>query len=293
MANGGSEPNVALPKKQHGRTIAPEFFILCPRNAHFVSMTSYGVTVEGNMKIKHLNASLLTLAASLAVWAGLSGYSDKDVPDPQFLASDLFFQLDGFVFSIPAVALQDVRVVGEDASPLPKYRSDPRLFGKPRWFATSEYKKALHELAGDQTKPASIQRIRINLGVYGTYGEYLISQQICPLLTKEWSQKACVNELRHEHRRLPVNFSLATTPALPADQGATLSARSDHYAPEMTLACDEGANRCEATIAISRDLYAIWSSTCQSVNVEYCLQERRAEGQTILSFAHNQLADGG
>lgn len=244
------------------------------------------------MKIMTLPTAAIAVITSLAVWASLSVYSDKDVPDPQFLASDLFLQLDDFVFSIPAVALQDIKVIGEDASPLPRYRSNPRLFGEPRWFATNEYKAALRQLAGNQESPASIQSIRINLGVYGTYGEYLVSRQICPLLSKEWSQKACTNELRHEQRRLPVDFILATTSALPIDQSAALHAQSKHVAPEMTLFCDEGSARCSVTIAISRNLHATWSSTCQNANVEYCLQKRRAEGHAISGFVRNQLGNG-
>ncbi|WP_299153663.1 hypothetical protein [uncultured Tateyamaria sp.] len=244
---------------------------------------------EASVKTRKLHAAAIAIVTSLSVWASLSAYSDKDVPDPQFLASDLFFRLDEFVFSIPAVALRDIETIRGDASTLPKYRSNPRPFGKPRWFATNEYKAALRDLAGSQENPARIQSIKINLGVYGTFGEYSVSQQICPLLSKEWSQKACVNELRHEQRRLPVDFTLSTTLGLPVDQDVTLSTQSKVFAADMTLFCGEGSARCRVTIAISENLHATWSSVCQNANAEYCLQERRAEGLAISGFVRNQI----
>lgn len=227
------------------------------------------------MALKTTQAIPLLLATSLAVWAGLLGSSDRDIPDPQFLASDLFFQMDTFAFSIPAVALQDVRPANEDANALPEYRSDPRFFGEPRWFATNEYKTALLAFAGNQEAPAHIKSIEISLEVYGTYGEYAISGKICPLLSREWSQQACLGELRQAQPDLPMVFRLAVASTKPA-----------------TLDCDGSGTLCYGTVLVTENLYATWLSTCRNEDMNNCLQKYRAEEQAISDFIHFQLRDG-
>ena len=62
------------------------------------------------MKAVFLLALVLSLTTVLAAWAYILAYSDKDVPDPKFLASDLFFRLKEFSISVPAVAVRDVGV---------------------------------------------------------------------------------------------------------------------------------------------------------------------------------------
>ena len=243
------------------------------------------------MKVRAVQAMAFVVFAILGAWVWLFSFNDKDVPDPKFLASDLFFQMNGFAFSVPAVAMQDISVLGDDADPLPRYRYNARLFGGSRWFATLEYKAALADFAGNQERPANIQSIKLDLGAYGTYGEYLVSTQICALLTQEWSKKACANELRHEQRHLPLEFSLTTTEGLPINLDGAVSFQDTNAPQKLTLFCDEESDRCTAIVEIFRNVHALWSSTCKNSNVEYCLRKRRVEGRALSDFVRTQLRE--
>lgn len=241
------------------------------------------------MKAVILLALVLSLTTVLAAWAYILAYSDKDVPDPKFLASDLFFRLNEFSISVPAVAVRDVGVPPKNKNPLPRYRFNARFVGESRWFATGEYKVALLNFAGNPETPANVSSISLNFGVYGTYGEYTVSQQICPLLTKEWSQKACINKLRNEQMNLPIGFSLTTNSVLPTERMNTVSTIPNVSSPEIKLVCEEGLKRCNAAIEISKSIFATWSSSCGDTTEEACNQKRRAEGNAVSEFLRNQL----
>ncbi len=239
----------------------------------------------------------------LLVFFGWSLYLhlvDADRPDAEFLAKDVYFRLNDLVISVPVVAVKDLTVAPGNSNPLPKFRTDPRFFGTSREFATRAYKIAMLEFAGDPSRPAPLSQIRLGFGVYMTYGEQLISGKICSLLSREWSRKACRNQLRNEFENLPKSIYLVTEYGLELfAQSAffgvhkeTLGYLIDKKRPigdQAKVVCTDGQTHCYATLMIAGEIFAVWSFDCAGMQADACEHKFAAEGDEIREFVTNKL----
>lgn len=212
-------------------------------------------------------AILLAVSICAIVLASTFFPIDIDVPDPPFLARDVYFSVGDFAFSAPVVAVQDVTVAPKNQNPLPTFRTDAGIWGDPRDFATTEFKNAMLDFAADPRSPATVSSVNLYLRSYGTYGEHLVSSKICPLLSHAWSQKVCRNEKSQELAHLPHYFRLTTGAGLeqyrrgPANlQNGQSSDRLNAMFPlsaQTKMACADGRTFCLSGIAIADDLYAV------------------------------------
>lgn len=235
----------------------------------------------------------------LALWSIIKNREDSDRPDPVFLSTDLYFQVSELVISVPVVAMRDIFIPPNNINPLPKFRSSGP-FGTPRWFATREHKAALLEFAADPAQPAEVASIKLNFGYYGSYGEYSISQEICPKLSREWSQMACRNQVRNELAALPTDIYLSTISGLSQFRNYSFSSGPDisvfHLIKAMApishvakMACTDDQKFCYAAMLVSEGLYAVWSPSCSNSTNEDCKNELEAQGAEIENFVSDQL----
>lgn len=242
----------------------------------------------------------VTIALLLALGVGILTREDIDHPDPEFLSTDLHFQVGEIVISVPVVAMRAITTSPDNADPLPHFRISGGPFGTPRDYATREYKTALIELAGDSARPAEVSSIRLNFGSYGTYGEFTKSGEICPRLTQDWSRKACENQLRTELRYLPTVVYLATRSGL--DQallhrfadvfGASSPDLIEDMPPNLRaakMACADDQRFCYSAIMVSERLYAVWSASCSDIANEDCQNELEAQRAAIKNFVSHEL----
>lgn len=242
---------------------------------------------------------LASIILMLALWSIVKNSEDSDRPDPVFLSTDLYFQVSERVISVPVVAVQDISISPNNINPLPRFRSSGP-FGTPRWFATREYKAALLEFAADSAQPADVDSIKLNFGYYGSYGEHSISQEICPKLSREWSQMACRNQLRNELVGLSTDIYLLTNSGLNQFRRHSFSGVPDisvfHLIEAMTpishvakMACTDDQRFCYAAILVSEGLYAFWSPSCSNSTNEDCKNELQAQGAEIENFVSEEL----
>lgn len=239
---------------------------------------------------------------AVLIWAFYPRENDLNRPDPEFLATDAYFRLGDFVISVPVVSVQRLTEPPNNTDPLPKFRNSGP-FGESRWFATQNYKTAMREFAAEPTQPAEVSNIRLNFGVYGTYGEYGISQEICPKLSSEWSRKACNNQLRMELKNLPADLYLSTELGLKVFEhhhfaglpNAEVAALIDEMYPiqnKANVACADGQNKCYAAILIADGIYAVWSFICTNAHEAVCENKLIAEGAEVLKFVATKLRAG-
>ena len=235
----------------------------------------------------------------LAVAFGLVGH-DTDIPDPDFLSRDVFFKIGEEVITVPVVAVLDVSTPPDNNNPLPRFRIDPILWGKSRNFANNNFTTAMINFAADPAAPVNVSGIELSIEVYGTYGEYAVSSQICSLLTKPWSQKVCINEFPDAMKTMPRRFRLTTEDGLgyyhrESFSGVTNVRGSDlleamgPLSVQVKTACTDEREFCKSAIAVSDDIYAIWSSGCRKLTVESCERANIVKGNAIGDFVQNQL----
>lgn len=247
--------------------------------------------------------SMVLLSALSVTWIlgkFLFNGVDRDVPDPVFLAQDLLFGIGEVVISVPAVAVGEVRIPPKHTNPLPSYRLNPRLGWRGREFPTKAFKVALLDLGGASEPSDKISRIQISLGVYGSYGERSLSKEICPRLTKEWSKKACLNQLRLENNDLPKEFRLATAAGLKffLESRRSVGLRVDLVdvlgadnptMPKAKVFCIDDQVYCDAIISVWNDVYAVWPIKCSMGAIVNCENASQEKGMAIYSFVRNSL----
>ncbi|MEO3417263.1 hypothetical protein AAFO92_21615 [Roseovarius sp. CAU 1744] len=236
----------------------------------------------------------------LALWSsGNALEEDEDLPDPDFLSTNLFFSLGNVVVSVPAVSIKRLYVPPDNQNPLPRFRSSS-AFGTPRWFETQEYKKAAHEIASNPKTPVEVSALELNFGSYGSYGEYRISREICPKLTKKWSQKACSNQLRKELKHLPNDLFLVIGYGMEIFRHHSWTGMKDTTVGDLLdtleplsdtakMACAEGQKYCRAAFSISKVLVAVWTPKCTKDANGVCEFDLEAEGVEIANFVFNEL----
>ena len=242
---------------------------------------------------------IASIILMLALWSIIKNSEDSDRPDPVFLSTDLYFQVSELVISVPVVAMRDIFIPPSNINPLPIFRSSGP-FGTPRWFATREYKAALLEFAADPAQPAEVASIKLNFEYYGSYGEYSISQEICPKLSRQLSQMACRNPLRNELVGLPTDIYISTISGLNQFRNHSFSSGPDisvfDLIEAMTpisnvakMACAGDQKFCYAAILVSKGLYAVWSPSCSNSTNEDCKNELEAQGAEIENFVSDEL----
>ena len=222
---------------------------------------------------------------------------DEDIPDPVFLSRDLFFQIGEDVISVPAVAVSNVSIPPDNTNPLPRYRFNSIFISRQRLNANNEFKTAMIKFAADPDMPAKVSRISLYITAYETYGEYGISQKICPLLTKNWSRRVCKNEFPPALKDLPRGFSLTSEGGLEPDQRKSfsdvpeddLSKDTGALSAQIKMTCTDKQKFCKATLAISDDVYAVWSASCGQLTAERCKRANITKGNAIYHFVRNEL----
>jgi len=256
---------------------------------------SIGRKVKTNM-IKFAFALTLII---LAVTFGLVD-RDRDIPDPVFLSQDLFFQIGGDVISAPVVAVRDVSTPPNNNNPLPGFRTNAMLWGTDRSFANNKFKTAMINFAGDAARPANVSSIELSITVYGSYGEYAISRNICSILTKTWSQKVCRNEFPDAVKNIPRRFRLSTEDGLSRYQHTSFSGVLNVSGSDLLevisplntqtkTACTDGQEFCISALAVSNDVYATWLTVCRQLTDESCERANIAKGNAIREFLQNHL----
>ena len=107
------------------------------------------------------------ILASIAIAACTEQPSPPDVP---YVSSDAYFEIAGHPFVLPVVAIPNMS------------------------------RDSIEGHARNSDKPFRVDRLQLQILRYGTYGEFLASREICPRLTRRWSQDLCRGEQKCKSR---------------------------------------------------------------------------------------------
>jgi len=242
----------------------------------------------------------ITCLAVICLLALASFNSDPDVPDPNFLSSDLYFQIGDLEISIPVVAMNSISSNSLKPTALPSYSTHSPFGGNDRRFATKEYKDALLGLAGDNTALLKLDSIGLNFEVYGSYGEYSVSSKICPLLTEKWSQDICRSSQARSEYGLPRRLRLVTEDGLDifsrysfsgikGERGSDLIDIIRSFSKTAKVGCTRENEYCYAGIAVSENVFSVWNVYCQELTIETCAIQSKTEGHSIYKLVQEHL----
>jgi hypothetical protein len=199
-------------------------------------------------------------------------------PDVDFLVLDGEFEIAGHWITVPIVALQAAErfTVGDKS----------RQYGR----------KDLEEQAINRGLPMRVDHLDLAISLYGSTGEFGVSMQICPRLTRLWAQLVCRGEQKGMLKRLPASFSLVDRAKLDVLKRRGVSGGGTQYdhvrdmqlRPGVTeIACDKDAKFCTAVVEPLPGLIAVW--TVGSNERETAAQRAQDQGPAIIEFIRRAI----
>jgi len=192
------------------------------------------------------------IVAALAFAVGSAGCSDRAALDVKFLASDLYFSIGGQPIVIPAVAL----------------RGPDHTFDLSRRKPEKSLKEVLESEARDPSNPLKRDKLDLAIRQYQYTGERFDGVNICPLLTRRWSQSLCRDQHRGLLRRLPEKFDLLDRTKLDLLKTHWTVGKERKYdqvkdmamQPGVTeMGCDKQSRFCTALVQVLPGLVAVWT----------------------------------
>lgn len=211
----------------------------------------------------------------------VAGCSESPPPlDVQFLASDLHFTIGGQHIVTPAVAIG-----------LPDHTFD--LSGRK---PTQSLKDRLTLQASDPKNPARADNLKLVIRQYA--GDYLGSRDICPSLTRKWSQSLCLGAHDGLLRRLPERLELLDRNKLDLLQHHWTVGKERQYdqvkamalQPGVTeIGCDKQSQFCTAVVEILPGLLAVWTVWSDEKTGVTAQAMADGQGAAIVQFVRRAL----
>jgi hypothetical protein len=226
----------------------------------------------------------LTRTVVAAALSTLCATQCSKSPDVQFLASDIHFTVGGQHLVVPVIALRG-----------PDHSFD--LSGrKPE----KTLKEKLKSEASDPNNPLSIDRLDLIIREYRIYvtNEITPSVDICPLLTRTWSQAACREERRGVLRRLPEKFALLDRERLELLRYRVTVGKEREYDQVKDMAmqlgvtetgCDKASQFCTAMVQVLPGLLAVWTVWSDEKTAGTAQQMALTQGAAIVEFVRRAL----
>jgi hypothetical protein len=221
-------------------------------------------------------SAIRLVAVLLLVQMMASGCSDEpSPPDVDFLVRDGEFEIAGHVIIVPIVALRNAERF--------------TLADKSR----DSWRKDLEEQAINGGLPMRVDNLDLAIRLYGTTGEFGVSLQICPRLTRLWAQLVCRHEQKGLLKRLPESFSLIDREKLDVLKTRWVSGGGTKYdqvkdmqlRPESAeIGCDSDGKLCTAVVEALPGLLAVW--TVGNKQGEAAAQR---EGTAIVEFVKRAI----
>jgi hypothetical protein len=192
------------------------------------------------------------MTAVLAFALGIAGCSERGILDVAFLASDLYFSIGGQSIVIPAVAL----------------RGPDHVFDLSSRKPDRSLKETLNSEAREPSHPMKRDKLDLGIRQYQYTGETFDGINICPLLTRKWSQSLCRGRHRGLLRRLPEKFALLDRTKLDVLKNHWTVGKERQYdqVKDMTMrpgvtemGCDKESRFCTALVQVVPGLVAVWT----------------------------------
>jgi hypothetical protein len=129
-------------------------------------------------------------------------------------------------------------------------------------------KEKLKSQASDSSNPMRMDRLDLMIREYKYTGEHLASLNICPLLTRKWSQSLCRGQHRGLLKRLPEKFDLLDRGKLDLLRSYWTVGKERQYdqvkdmaiQPGVTeIGCDRESRFCTAMVEVLPGLLAVWT----------------------------------
>lgn len=204
-------------------------------------------------------------------------------PDVRFLASDLHVAIAGQPIVIPAVAL----------------RGPGHVFDLNRRKPGESLKERFESEARDPNNPMPMDKLDILIRQYQYTGEHVASRNICPLLSRKWSQALCTGQHRGILARLPEKFDLMDRSKLHLLQNTWTvgkERRCDQIKdfvlrPGVTdIGCDKASRFCTALVEVLPGLVAVWTVWSDDKTGAPAEQMAHSQGAAIVQFVRRALS---
>jgi hypothetical protein len=219
------------------------------------------------------------MAVLLLVQTMASGCSDEpSPPDVDFLVRDGEFEIAGHAIIVPIVALSNAERF--------------TLADKSR----DSWRKDLEEQAINGGIPMRVDNLDLAIRLYGTTGEFGVSLQICPRLTRLWAQLVCRHEQKGMLKRLPESFSIVDRAKLDVLKTRWVNGGGTQYdqvkdmqlsSGNAEIACDSDGKICTAVVEPLQGLLAVW--TVGNREGETALQGAERQGTAIVEFVKRAI----
>jgi hypothetical protein len=230
------------------------------------------------------NLSRVVAAAALSM---LCVTQCSNAPDVQFLTSDVHFTVGGQHIVLPVVAL----------------RGPDHTFDLSGRRPEKSMKERLKSEASDPSNPMKIDRLDLGIREYQHYvtNELVPSINICPLLTRTWSQSLCRGEHRGLLRRLPEKFDLLDRNRLDLLKNHWTVGKERQYdqvkdmavQPGVTeIGCDRESRFCTAMVQVLPGLLAVWTVWGDERTGGTAEQMALTQGAVIVEFVRRALGPG-
>jgi hypothetical protein len=198
-------------------------------------------------------------------------------PDVRFLASDAHFMIAGQSLTIPVVAL----------------RRPGHVFDLGRKQSTG-FREQIQE-ASDPANPKPVQTINLSIRRYQRISEQSGSPDICPLLTRRWSEAVCRGKQTGLLSRLPSSFDLLdrNSPRLLnnyiAAGGERIYDRIKDAVGLGMIGVGCARTSCTAVVEASPGLLAVWFVWSDDRTGATAQQMADSQGPAIVQFVRRAI----
>jgi hypothetical protein len=198
-------------------------------------------------------------------------------PDVQFLAQDFHFAVGGQHIVLPAVAM----------------RGADHIFDLGARKPEKSLKERLKLEASDPSDPMRMDKLDLIVREYQYTGESLASLEICPLLTRSWSQLLCRGQHRGVLKRLPQKFDLLDRVKLDLLRNHWTVGKERQYdqvknmamQPGVTeIGCDRQSPFCTAMVEVLPGLLAVWTVSGAPNTGDLPEEVANTQGAAIVQF---------
>jgi hypothetical protein len=233
-----------------------------------------------NSPMKKLPRAVVAAALSMLCVAECS--ESPSPPDVQFLASDTHFSVGGQHIVIPAVAI----------------RGPDHTFDLGRRRPEKSLKERLKLEASDPSNPMKTDKLDLLIRQYQYTGAHPASENICPLLTRKWSQSLCRGQHRGLLRRLPEKFDFLDRLKLDLLRNHWTVGKERKYdqvknmaiQPGLTeIGCDRESRFCTAMVEVLPGLLAVWTVWSGGTTGVTAEEMAHTQGVAIVQFVRRAL----
>ena len=224
-----------------------------------------------------------TIAAAVLSLLSVTECSESpSPPDVQFLSSDYHFTVGGQHIVIPAVAI----------------RGPDHVFDLGRRKPEKSLKERLKLEASDPSNPMRMDKLDLIIREYQYTGEHVASRNICPLLTRKWSQSLCRGQHRGLLKRLPEKFDLLDHVKLDLLRNHWTVGKERQYdqvknmaiQPGVTeIGCDRQSRFCTAMVEVLPGLLAVWTVWSDAKTGDSPEEMANTQGAAIVQFVRRAL----